>query len=172
MRLRNGLFSGTYPLIYNHPWSFYMWIRSTYASLFLESLSHITRSICTKLPILLPWVSRGQITSLNVIPPSLTYLQISIRPYYKSTTMFRPFSHSTSFSNPWQKCSSKQQQRPCKYRHTVTSPFFEVLISNFEKKNHLNFFMSQFNDYSITLKLGLGLVSSHCIKLRYFKKIV
>ncbi len=32
MRSRNDLFSGTYPLIISHPWSFYM-------RLFLESLS-------------------------------------------------------------------------------------------------------------------------------------
>jgi hypothetical protein len=38
MRSRNGLFSGTYPLIYSHPWSFY--IRICYMqAYFLESLS-------------------------------------------------------------------------------------------------------------------------------------
>jgi len=38
MRSRNGLFSRTYPLIYSHPWSFYMQIL-LYASLFFGSLS-------------------------------------------------------------------------------------------------------------------------------------
>jgi hypothetical protein len=32
-------FSGTYPLINSHPWSFYMRIRYQYASLLLKSLS-------------------------------------------------------------------------------------------------------------------------------------
>jgi hypothetical protein len=45
IRLRNGLFSGTYPLIYGNPWSFYMWIL-LYASLFWSPyLSHIRNEV-------------------------------------------------------------------------------------------------------------------------------
>jgi len=43
-------FSGTHPLIYSHPWSFYMWICYMQAYFFgvpTPYLSHITRSTCT-----------------------------------------------------------------------------------------------------------------------------
>jgi len=41
------LFSGTYPLIYSHPWSFYMQIHYMRAYFWSPYLSHITRSTCT-----------------------------------------------------------------------------------------------------------------------------
>jgi len=44
---RNGLFSGTYPLIYSHLWSFCMQIRYMRAYFLSPYLSHITRSTCT-----------------------------------------------------------------------------------------------------------------------------
>jgi len=47
MRSRNGLFSGTYPLIYSNPWSFYMQICYMKAYFWSPYLSHITRSTCT-----------------------------------------------------------------------------------------------------------------------------
>jgi len=46
MQSRNDLFSGTYPLIYCHPWSFYMWIHYIRAYFWGPYLSHITRSTC------------------------------------------------------------------------------------------------------------------------------
>jgi hypothetical protein len=39
MRLRMSLIYRTYPLIYSHPWSFYMHIYLLYASHILRSLS-------------------------------------------------------------------------------------------------------------------------------------
>ncbi len=50
MRSRNGLFSGTYPLIYSNPWSFYMQIRYMRAYFWSPYLSHLTRSTCTLFP--------------------------------------------------------------------------------------------------------------------------
>ncbi len=47
MRSRNGLFSGTYPLIYSHPWSFYMRMCYMRAYFLSPYLSNITRSTCT-----------------------------------------------------------------------------------------------------------------------------
>jgi len=47
MRSRNGLFSGTYPLINSHPWSFYMRIHYMRAYFWSPYLSHITRATCT-----------------------------------------------------------------------------------------------------------------------------
>jgi len=44
MRLKNGLFSGTYPLIYSDRWSFYMQINYMQAYFWSPYLSHITRS--------------------------------------------------------------------------------------------------------------------------------
>jgi len=46
MRSGNGLFSGTYPLIYSNPWSFYMRIHYMRAYFWSPYLSHITRSNC------------------------------------------------------------------------------------------------------------------------------
>ncbi len=46
MRSGNGLFSGTYPLIYSHPWSFYMRIHYMRAYFWSPYLSNITRSNC------------------------------------------------------------------------------------------------------------------------------
>jgi len=46
-RSGNGLFSGTYPLIYSHPWSFYMRIHYMWVYFWSPYLSHITRSTCT-----------------------------------------------------------------------------------------------------------------------------
>jgi hypothetical protein len=46
MQSRNGLFSGTYPLIYSNPWSFYMQICYIRACFWNTYLSHITRSTC------------------------------------------------------------------------------------------------------------------------------
>ena len=40
------LFSGTYPLIYSHPWSFYMRIRYMRAYFFGPYLTNITRDTC------------------------------------------------------------------------------------------------------------------------------
>ncbi len=48
MRSKICLFSGTYPLIYSHPWSFYMRIRYMRAYFLSPYLSHITRSTCTE----------------------------------------------------------------------------------------------------------------------------
>jgi len=49
MRLKNGLFSETYPLIYGNPRSFYMQIHYMRAYFWSPYLSHITRSTCTRL---------------------------------------------------------------------------------------------------------------------------
>ncbi len=46
MQSRNGLFSGTYPLIYSHPWSFFMGIHYIRANFWSPYLSNITRSTC------------------------------------------------------------------------------------------------------------------------------
>ena len=48
MRLKIGHFSGAYPLIYSHHWSFYMQIRYMQAHFFGPYLLHITRATCTK----------------------------------------------------------------------------------------------------------------------------
>ncbi len=42
-------FSGTYPLIFSHPWSFYMWICNMRAYFWSPYLLYITRSTCTLL---------------------------------------------------------------------------------------------------------------------------
>ena len=42
-------FSGTYPLIYSNPWSFYIQIRYMRAYFFGPYLSHITRDTCIQL---------------------------------------------------------------------------------------------------------------------------
>jgi len=47
MRLENGIFSGTYPLIYSNPWSFYIQIHYMRAYLWSTYLSYLTRSTCT-----------------------------------------------------------------------------------------------------------------------------
>jgi len=47
MRSRNGLFSGTYPLINSHPWSFYMRINYMRVYFWSPYLSHITRAACS-----------------------------------------------------------------------------------------------------------------------------
>jgi len=47
MRSRNGLFSGTYPLLYSDRWSFYMRIHYIRAYFWSPYLSNITRSTCT-----------------------------------------------------------------------------------------------------------------------------
>jgi len=47
MGSRNDLFSGTYPLIYSNPWSFYMGICYMRVYFWSPYLSHITRSTCT-----------------------------------------------------------------------------------------------------------------------------
>jgi len=47
MRLKNGLISGTYSLIYSDHWSFYMRIHYMRAYFWSPYLSHITRSACT-----------------------------------------------------------------------------------------------------------------------------
>jgi hypothetical protein len=47
MRLRMILIYRTYPLIYSHPWSFYMRICYLRVIFFNPYLSHITRSACT-----------------------------------------------------------------------------------------------------------------------------
>jgi len=49
MRLKNGLLSGTNPLIYGNPWSFLMWIHYMPAYFWSPYLSNITRSTCTDL---------------------------------------------------------------------------------------------------------------------------
>jgi len=46
MRYRNDLFSGTYPLIISHPWSFYIRIHYMRVYFWSPYLSHITRSNC------------------------------------------------------------------------------------------------------------------------------
>jgi len=46
VRSRNDLFSGTYPLIISHPWSFYMRIHYTRVYFWSPYPSHITRSNC------------------------------------------------------------------------------------------------------------------------------
>jgi len=51
MRMKNGLFSGTYPLIYSDLWSFYMRIHYVRAYFWSPYLSHITRSTCTVKPV-------------------------------------------------------------------------------------------------------------------------
>jgi len=50
MPSRNGLFSGTYPLIFSHP--FYMRIRYMRPHFWSPYLSHITRSTCTIINII------------------------------------------------------------------------------------------------------------------------
>ncbi len=47
LKLQIDHFSGTYPPIYNHSWSFYMQIHYRRAWFFGPYLSHITRSNCT-----------------------------------------------------------------------------------------------------------------------------
>jgi len=47
MRLKNGFFSGTYPLIYSDHRSFYMRIHYMRAYFWSPYLWHITRSTCT-----------------------------------------------------------------------------------------------------------------------------
>ncbi len=47
LQLEIGRFSGTYPPIYSHSWTFYMQIRYMRAKFFGPFLSHITRSNCT-----------------------------------------------------------------------------------------------------------------------------
>jgi len=42
-----AIFSGTYPLIYSHPWSSYIRIHYIRAHFQSPYLSHITRSTCT-----------------------------------------------------------------------------------------------------------------------------
>jgi len=49
MPSKNDLFSGTYPLIISHPWSFYMRIHYMRVYFWSPYLSHITRSNCTLL---------------------------------------------------------------------------------------------------------------------------
>ncbi len=49
MRCRNGLFSGTYRLIYSNLWYFYKRIRFMRAYFWSPYLSNITRSTCTLL---------------------------------------------------------------------------------------------------------------------------
>jgi len=49
MRLKNGLFSGTYPLIHGNPWSFYMRIYYIGAYFWSPYLLNITSSTCTYL---------------------------------------------------------------------------------------------------------------------------
>jgi len=46
MESRNGLFSGTYPLIDSNLWSFYMQIHYIWAYFWSPCLSHITRTTC------------------------------------------------------------------------------------------------------------------------------
>ena len=46
LRLKNGLFSGTYPLIYSDWWSFYMQIHYIRAYFWSPYLWHITRFTC------------------------------------------------------------------------------------------------------------------------------
>jgi hypothetical protein len=47
LQLQIGHFSGTYPPIYSHSWSFYVRICYMQAKFFSPYLSHITRSNCT-----------------------------------------------------------------------------------------------------------------------------
>ncbi len=47
MQLKNGLISGTYPLIYSDRWSLCMRIHYMRAYFWSPYLSHITRSTCT-----------------------------------------------------------------------------------------------------------------------------
>ncbi len=56
MQSRNGIFSGTYPLIYSHPWSFYMWIHYMGTNFWSPYLSHITMSTCTWIESLLVYI--------------------------------------------------------------------------------------------------------------------
>jgi len=72
MRLKNGLFSGTYPLIYSDRWSFYMQIHYMRAYFWSPYLSHITRSTCM-------WIhhKRWQYLlkiSLTGIPTAMVYV--------------------------------------------------------------------------------------------------
>jgi len=46
-----AFFSGTYPLIYGNPWSFYMRIHYMQAYFWSPYLSHKTRSTCTDKPV-------------------------------------------------------------------------------------------------------------------------
>jgi len=48
MQLKNGLFSGTYLLIYSDCWSFYMQNHYIWAYFWSPFLLHITRSTCTQ----------------------------------------------------------------------------------------------------------------------------
>jgi len=48
MRSRNDLFSGTYPLIISHYWSFYMRIHYMRVYFWSPYPSHVTRSNCNK----------------------------------------------------------------------------------------------------------------------------
>jgi len=60
MRSRNDLFSGTYPLIISHTWSFYMRIHYMWVYFWSPYLSHITRSNCTAKSqhnVISPWLN-------------------------------------------------------------------------------------------------------------------
>ncbi len=46
MQFGNSLFSWTFPLIYSHPWSFYIQIHYMWAYFWSPYLSHITKSSC------------------------------------------------------------------------------------------------------------------------------
>ncbi len=71
MRSRNSLFSGTYPLIYNYPWSFYVQICYIWTSFTSPYLSNITRSTCT-------WFKKTFIYSRNKIYLFLVLEQLCI----------------------------------------------------------------------------------------------
>jgi len=54
MRSKNDLFSGTYPLIISHSWSFYMQFHYMRVYFWSPYLSHITRSNCSLVTV--PWL--------------------------------------------------------------------------------------------------------------------
>ncbi len=56
MRLRIILIYRTYPLIYSHPWSFYMQICYIRVIFYGHYLLHITRSACTALLIIFSYI--------------------------------------------------------------------------------------------------------------------
>ncbi len=75
MRLKNDLFSGSHPLIYGNPRSFYMQIHYMLAYFWSPYLSNITRSTCT-----------------YILVRVLVYKDINTQFFYD--TLLRPTSHT------------------------------------------------------------------------------
>jgi len=67
MQFRNDFFSGTYPLIISHPWSFYMWILYMRVYFWSPYPSHITRSNCIRIHICVSLIKLEKETFLRYV---------------------------------------------------------------------------------------------------------